>query len=235
MLILKRLQRYLERFEGRSTELYPLSEEGKRNRDAPAARICEAQMNLELDKVRLYGQTLLSCRSLIYSRFILIHHLHLANYLLLTWVSESTCAYSLCKLSRLWFLLSCDYKGCAVLALRWHVIIMDSMTTLPGFLESLGTWLFSLAVSHVKQISHRVCFVIESNKQDKRASKQWKEGRASQEIAGVSGAAPPTLSRQKVCLGQPPRCLLPCAHVYCNVHKLNKQHSVTLSYTHVLI
>lgn len=67
MLILKRLQRYLERFEGRSTELYPLSEEGKRNRDAAAARICEAQMTLELDKVRLYGQTLPSCGSLIYS------------------------------------------------------------------------------------------------------------------------------------------------------------------------
>lgn len=33
MLILKWLQRYLERFEARSTELYPLSEEGKRNRD----------------------------------------------------------------------------------------------------------------------------------------------------------------------------------------------------------
>lgn len=33
VLILKRLQRYLERFEGRSTELYPLSEERRRNRD----------------------------------------------------------------------------------------------------------------------------------------------------------------------------------------------------------
>lgn len=68
MLILKWRQRYLERFEGRSTELYPLSEDGKRNRDTVAARICEAQMNLELDKVRLYGQTLPSCGSLIYSR-----------------------------------------------------------------------------------------------------------------------------------------------------------------------
>lgn len=50
MLILKWLQRYLERFERRSSELYPLSEEGKRNRDAAAARICVAQINLELDK-----------------------------------------------------------------------------------------------------------------------------------------------------------------------------------------
>lgn len=152
----------------------------------------------------------------LFTCFILIHHLHLANYLLLTWASESTCAYSLCKLSRLWFLLSYDYKARAVLALHWHVIIMASMTTMPVFLESLGTWLFSLAVSHVKQITHRVCFVIESNKQDKLASKQWKEGKASQEISGVSGAAPPTLSRHRICVGQPPSCLLPHAHVlYC--------------------
>lgn len=109
----------------------------------------------------------------LFTCFILIHHLRSANYQLLTWVIESTCANSLCILSRLRILLSCDYKGRAVLALLWHVIIMASMTTMPGFLESLGTWLFSLAVSHVKQISHRVCFVIESNKQDKLASKQW--------------------------------------------------------------
>lgn len=192
MLILKWRQRYLERFEGRSTELYPLSEEGKRNRDIVAARICEARLNLELDKARLHGQTL---PSHFFTCFILIHQLCCANYLLLTWISESTCEYSLCKLSRLQFVLSCDYKGRAVLALRWHVIIMASMTTMPGFLESLGTWLFSLAASHVKQISHRLCFVIESNKQDKLASKQRQEGRASQEISGlsgVSGAAPHT-------------------------------------------
>lgn len=87
------------------------------------------------------------------------------------------------------------------------------MTTMQGFLESLGTRLFSLAASHVKQIRHRVCFVIESNKQDKLPSKQWEEGRASQEISGVSGAAPPTPSRQKVCVGQPPCCQWPRAHV----------------------
>lgn len=111
---------------------------------------------------------------------VFIQHLHSVNYLSWTRISESTCEHSLCKLSRLQFVLSCDYKGYAVLALSWHVIIMTSVTTMPGFLESLGTWLFSLAAIHVKQISHRVCFVIESNKQDKLASKQWKEGRASQ-------------------------------------------------------
>lgn len=32
---------------------------------------------------------------------------------------------------------------------------------------------------HFKQITHRVCFVIESNKQDKPDGKQWEEGRAA--------------------------------------------------------
>lgn len=66
-LILKWRQRYLQRFEGRSTELYPLSKE-KKERGKRKDTVCEAQMNLELDKVRLYGQTLPSCRSLICSR-----------------------------------------------------------------------------------------------------------------------------------------------------------------------
>lgn len=66
MLILKWLQRYLERFEGRSTELYPLSEEGKRKRNSPPAKIREAQINLELDKVQLYAHTVQPCGSLIY-------------------------------------------------------------------------------------------------------------------------------------------------------------------------
>lgn len=52
---------------------------------------------------------------------------------------------------------------------------------------------FSLAAGHVQQVAHRVCFVIESNKQDKLDSKQWKEGRASQEISG-------SLSRQDALL-----------------------------------
>lgn len=161
-----------------------------------------------------------------------VHVFHLkppcsANYLLL-----NTCEYSLCKLSRLQFVLSCDYKGRAVLALCWHVIIMASMTTMLGFLESLGTWLFSLAATHVKQIRHRVCFVIESNKQDKLASQQWEEGTASQESSGVSGAAPPPQLRQNVCVGQPPCCQWPM-HMCCNIHKLNKQHGVTLSCTQV--
>lgn len=119
MLHLKWRQRYLERLEGRSTELYPFSEEeGKRNRNHVAARLRKAQINFESDKVRLYGQTLASCGSPIYSWFILIHHLTSANYLVLTWFCESTCEYSLCKLSRLQFVLSCDYKERAVLALR---------------------------------------------------------------------------------------------------------------------
>lgn len=70
MLILKWRQRYLERFKERSAELYPLSEEGKRNRDTAAARISEAQMNLELDKVKLYGQTLPPCGSQIHSHVL---------------------------------------------------------------------------------------------------------------------------------------------------------------------
>lgn len=175
MLNLKWRQRYLEWFEGRSTKLYPLSkEEGKRNRNCAVARICESQINFESDKVRLYSQTLASCGFLIYSRFILIHHLTSASYLVLTWICERTCEYSLCKLSRLQFVLSCDYKDRAVLALRWHVITMASMTTMLDFLELLGAWLFSLAVSHLKQLRHSVCFVIESNKQDKLVSKQWR-------------------------------------------------------------
>lgn len=40
MLILKWRQRYLERFEGISTELYPLSEERKGNRDARCQNLC---------------------------------------------------------------------------------------------------------------------------------------------------------------------------------------------------
>lgn len=173
MLILKGCQRYLERYRLRSAQLYPFGE-GKENRDAAAARVCEVQINLESDKVRLCGWTLASCGLLIYSCFILIHHLSSANYLLWTGISESTCECSLCKLSRLQFVLSCDYKGRAVLALRWHVITMASMTTALGFLELLGTWLFSLAASHAKQISHSVCFVIASNKQDKLGSKHWR-------------------------------------------------------------
>lgn len=65
MLILKGCQRYLERFGERSTELYPLSEDEKGNRDTVTARICEAQMNLESDKEKLYSQTSASCGSLI--------------------------------------------------------------------------------------------------------------------------------------------------------------------------
>lgn len=124
--------------------------------------------------MRLYGQTLASCGFLIYACFILIHHSTSASYLVLTWICERTCEYSLCKLSRLQFVLSCDYKNRAVLALRWHVITMACMTTMLDFLELLGAWLFSLAVSHLKQLRHSVCFVIESNKQDKLVSKQWR-------------------------------------------------------------
>lgn len=87
---------------------------------------------------------------------------------------------------------------------------MASMTTMLGFLESLGTWLFSLAAGHVKQIRHRVCFVIESNKQDKLPSKQWKEDRASQEISGVSGAAPPATKAESVCRSAAPLSVAPC-------------------------
>lgn len=213
MLILKWRQRYLERYEERSAELYPLSEEGKGNRDTAAARIREAQINLESDKVRLYGQTLASCGSLIYSCFIMIHHLSSANYLLLTWISESTCEYSLCKLSRLQFVLSCDYKDRAVLALRWHVITMASMTTMLGFLELLGTWLFSLAVSHFKQIRHSVCFVIEWNKQDKLASKQWRRVGRCRRAQTAQVLLHSCLLRLKVCVGQPSCCHWPHAHV----------------------
>lgn len=59
MLILKRRQRYFERFEESSTELYPLSEGETGNRDN--VRCQDAQINLESDKVRLCGQTLTSC------------------------------------------------------------------------------------------------------------------------------------------------------------------------------
>lgn len=213
MLILKGRQRYLERFGERSTELYPLSEEEKGNRDTVAARVCEAQMNLESDKERLYSQTLASCGSLIYTHFILIHPLSTANYLLLTWISKSTCEYSLCKLSRLQFVLSCDYKDHAVLALHWHVITMDSMTTVLGFLELLGTWPFSLAVSHLKQIRHSVCFVIESNKQDKLASKQWRRAGRCRRSQAAQVLLHNPQSRQKVCVGRPTCCHWPCAHV----------------------
>lgn len=76
---------------------------------------------------------------------------------------------------------------------------MASMTNMPGFLESQGTLLFSLAVGHVKQISHRVCIVIESNKQDKLVSKQWRERRALREISGASGAlAPPAVEAESL-------------------------------------
>lgn len=97
----------------------------------------------------------------LFKCFILIQQLCSATYLLLTWINESTRGYSLCKLSRLRFVLSCDCRVCAVLALRWHVIIMASMTTMAGFLKSLGTLfflLFFLAAGHVKQIAHRVVF-----------------------------------------------------------------------------
>lgn len=109
--------------------------------------------------------------------------------------------------------LSCDYKDRAVLALCWHVITMASMTTMLGFLELLGTWLFSLAVSHFKQIRHSVCFVIESNKQDKLAGKQWRRVGRCRRAQTAQVLLHSCLLRLKVCVGQPSCCHRPCAHV----------------------
>lgn len=94
------------------------------------------------------------------------------------------------------------------------------MASEQGFSELPGTELFSQAVSQVTQICHRVCFVIESNKQDKLASKQWQEGRVLQEISDISGAGLP----QPVAAASGP------VHMHCNVHNVNKQRSVTQSF-----
>lgn len=99
----------------------------------------------------------------------LIQVFHLDHTVSSSRISPHACEDGLCKLSRLPFVLSCNYESCAVSALHWHVIIMASVTKHARLLGINGN------MGHFKQITHRVCFVIESNKQDKADGKQWKE------------------------------------------------------------
>lgn len=144
MLILKGLQRYLERFEVRSSELYPLSEERKRTRDSAAAKICKWILNLV--KLRQLDITVLWAVLFFFSFFFMLSSFCSSALLIISpglesvRISLSTACANCQGWSLCWVV---TIRASCVVASYWHVIIMASADTL-GFLESLGTWLFSL-------------------------------------------------------------------------------------------